>query len=56
MVGRPKFNYKTAESAAGLIKLKFEMPSLVRKVSIHSMGILAGYWCFERIYEGVWPL
>ena len=24
MVGRPKFNYKTAESAAGSIKLKFE--------------------------------
>ena len=41
---------------AFLIKLKFEMPSLVRKVSIHSMGILAGYWCFERIYAGVWPL
>ena len=33
-----------------ITKLKIEIPSWLRKMSIHSMGVLAGYWCFERAY------
>ncbi len=35
---------------AALIKLKVELPSWLRNGSVHCMGILAGYWCFERIF------
>ena len=34
---------------SALIKLRLELPSWLREGSIHCMGILAGYWCFERI-------
>ena len=33
-----------------LIKSKRELPSWLCKVSIHSMGALAGFWCFDRIW------
>ena len=36
-----------------LVRLNVEIPSWVRKGSIHSMGFLAGYWCFERVFTNI---